>query len=96
MAIYVDSRSWVWQGQQWGHLIGDSLAELHGFAATLGLQPVWFQGSAKFPHYDLTLKMRANAVAAGAIQLTSRNFIEKAQVIANRKDGELIQLPLDF
>jgi len=96
MAVYVDSRSWLWQGQNWGHLIGDSLEELHEFAARLGLQSEWFQNSTKFPHYDITLKMKSSALAAGAIQLKGRDFIEKARCIAITKKTEVQQLNLDF
>lgn len=42
-------------------------AELHAFAHRLGLRRVWFQGSGRVPHYDLTKARRALALELGAI-----------------------------
>jgi hypothetical protein len=93
LAIYVDSRSWNWRGELWGHLIADSTEELHLFAARLGLQHDWYQGGAKYPHYDLTLTIRANAIAFGAIQLNGRAFIDKARLaVGNREPEQLVLL----
>lgn len=48
---------------EWCHLAVDgSFAELHAFAARLGLRRAWFQGD----HYDLPPHGRAAAVALGA------------------------------
>lgn len=51
-------------GHRWCHLFADvpDSAELHAFAASIGLRRSWFQKN----HYDLTPSRRALAVARGA------------------------------
>lgn len=76
MAVYVDDcfvsddpTAWGrWTGG--GHLQADSLAELHAFAASIGLKRSWFQTRPNRPwndHYDLTASKRDEAILAGAI-----------------------------
>jgi hypothetical protein len=48
-------------------LVADSLGELHEFAKKLGLQRNWFQRAASYPHYDVTVEVRARALTMGAI-----------------------------
>lgn len=49
-----------------GHLVADSVEELHRFAASIGLKRCWFQ-SRTYLHYDLTTaRKRAVARASGA------------------------------
>ena len=63
-----------------GHLVSDtSLEELHRFAASIGLKRYWFQGKQKrHPHYDLTTnRKRAQAIAAGAILVSSRELLHR-------------------
>lgn len=38
MAVYVDAPIWHFAGRRWCHLMADDTAELHGFAARLGLK----------------------------------------------------------
>jgi hypothetical protein len=73
MAVYVDD---AFVAGDWGffsgggHLQADSLAELHAFAAELGLRRVWFQTKPHRPehdHYDLTGEGRTRAIALGAV-----------------------------
>ena len=52
------------------HMTTDGdLAELHAFAATIGLGRHLFHNHRSMPHYDLTEPMRAAAVAAGAVEV---------------------------
>jgi ribA/ribD-fused uncharacterized protein len=57
-------------GTRWCHLIADTDDELHMFAARIGLRRAWAQqpGTA-WSHYDLTPGKRAQAVAAGAVEI---------------------------
>lgn len=61
---------------RWSHLtVGpdDDLAELHDFAARIGLRRSWFQDK-PWPraHYDVTDAKRGQALAAGAVPITWR------------------------
>ena len=82
MSVYVDSlmpcqpnKNWRWSHS--AHLFADTVAELHPFAARLGLKPVWFQDAGYFPHYDLTSNKHARAVALGAVLLDRQKAVEK-------------------
>lgn len=63
---------------RWSHLFTDQddQAELHDFAARLGLRRSWFQGAqwaVTHPwrcHYDVTDSVRERALAAGALPIT--------------------------
>jgi hypothetical protein len=80
MTVYVDDcRQAARVGRvtaKWSHLTvgpdGD-LAELHAFAAGMGLRRGWFQDK-PWPraHYDVTESRRQQAIAAGAVAITWR------------------------
>lgn len=86
MTVYVDNaRIPAAVGRirgRWSHLTADTKAELNEFAAGLGLKEAWFQtcktrcGREGEPcvhfHYDVTDSVRANAVAAGAMEIDIR------------------------
>jgi hypothetical protein len=75
MAVYIDRlRNHGWVHGKSCHLIADSNEELHAFAASIGMLRDWFQ-KGSMPHYDLTEKKRAAALAAGAIELDDKTFI---------------------
>lgn len=72
MAVYVDHAFAEGDWGRWtggGHLQADTTAELHAFAAALGLRREWFQscpGRPEKDHYDLTATGRRQAVELGA------------------------------
>lgn len=69
LAVYVDDAIWKWAGRRWCHLLADDEAELHRFAARLGIHQHSYQGPPKTsaPHYDLTGLERDRAVRMGAL-----------------------------
>lgn len=81
MPCYVDplrqyggSREFRWQHSC--HLFADTDEELHAFAGRIGLQRRWAQlHRPEFHHYDLTAKRRARAVAAGAVEVSTRTLV---------------------
>ena len=69
-----------WSGG--GHLQADTAEELHAFAARLGLRRHWFQhrpGRPDRDHYDLTARLREQALAAGAIAEDRRAGVARRQ-----------------
>lgn len=85
MTVYVDPlRAWGWvlYGRQVDscHMASDQvdLAELHAMAARIGLKRRYFQPGrgGRYPHYDLVASRRVQAVAAGAIEISSRQLVE--------------------
>lgn len=85
MSVYVDPAVFKKPNgrKSYAHLAADSLEELHAFAATIGIKPHFFHKSASYLHYDITAEQRAIAVAAGAIQVSSRELLGKAKEMTN-------------
>jgi Protein of unknown function (DUF4031) len=74
MAVLVDEPRWWWRGRRWCHLVSDtSLEELHDFAARVDIPRRAFQGD----HYDVPEEHRAEVVAAGAIEVGSRELVRR-------------------
>ena len=72
MAILVDTAIWPAHDRLWCHLISDtSVDELHAFARELGIPERGFEGD----HYDIPDEYRLEAIAKGAIPVTSREIV---------------------
>jgi hypothetical protein len=100
VAVYVDDANIpatvrsgrVRHTSQWSHLFADTQAELHEFAAQLGLQWSCFQPGQRRGdgspgprwHYDVTAGKRQQAIRLGARPVTSRESIE---IIRAREAG---------
>jgi hypothetical protein len=91
VSVYVDQlRHWGWAYGKSCHLIADSLDELHEVAKSIGVRREWFQEPprASVPHYDLTAKRRAAAVAAGAIECTRTEFVGHVRRLRSLAGGK--------
>lgn len=77
MAVYVDAPIWHFAGRRWCHLMADDTAELHGFAARLGLKLSSYQGPPKTsaPHYDITGIERDRALRLGAVECSREEIV---------------------
>ncbi|MFF5981106.1 DUF4031 domain-containing protein [Streptomyces olindensis] len=72
MTIYIDPPTWPGHGRMWSHLISDvSYDELHTFAARLAVPRRAFERD----HYDIPAQRYAEVVAAGAVQVSSREVV---------------------
>ncbi|MFD4571768.1 DUF4031 domain-containing protein [Streptomyces sp. NPDC058417] len=72
MTIYIDPPTWPGHGRLWSHLVSDaSFTELHAFADALGVPRRAFERD----HYDLPSHRYADAVTAGAREVTSREVV---------------------
>lgn len=101
MAVYVDNVKIKWKGRQWCHLVADSLDELHFFAKKMGLKRAWFQETASYPHYDVTIEVRAQALLYGAKSADRRIIIGCARKLKEelhtvKKNKIPIQLSLGY
>jgi len=82
VTILIDNAHWPNHGRYWCHLVSDlSLAELHAFAARLGIPERGFGGD----HYDLPDEMRAAAIAMGAVPVESRELLTRLKAAGLRK-----------
>lgn len=67
-----------------GHMVADSLGELHNFAITMGLKRHYYRGIRKgHPHYDLTTERKMDqAIEMGAILVSPKQIIEISKGIS--------------
>lgn len=81
-------------------MVASSLDELHAFAKKLGLKAEWFQESASYPHYDVTLETRAIAITMGAVAADRITIITAAKKLkielGNKKSIELHESQLNL
>ncbi len=74
MTVLIDEPRWWFRGRKWCHLVSDeSYDELHAFVAALGIPRRAFQGD----HYDIPEEHRAAVVAAGAVEVESRELVRR-------------------
>ena len=85
MSVYVDDAAIPYRRMKMCHLVADTLDELHAMAERLDLRR-WFQGHASFPHYDVCLSKRDQAIALGAKPITSKQLV----LFMRRKRGQEI------
>jgi hypothetical protein len=63
-------------GQRWCHMMADTHEELLAMARKIGLRPEWIQKEDTHQeHFDLVPPRRAAAVAAGALEVTTRDLV---------------------
>lgn len=75
MAVYVDDMKAPFGRMCMCHMVADSTEELLAMVDTIGVQRKWIQDAGTYSeHFDISLGKRALAVAAGAIEITWRDF----------------------
>lgn len=75
MAVYVDDARHPLGRMLMGHMLADTLDELHAMAQAIGMRRMWFQ-PLSFPHYDVSMQRRAHAVMLGALQVDRRGIVQ--------------------
>lgn len=78
-SVYVDNLFHNGNGY-WCHMAvarDTDLEVLHQFAERIGLSRRWFQDHPLHPHYDLRPGRRGMAVKHGAVEVSSREFVER-------------------
>ncbi|HEY3484253.1 MAG TPA: DUF4031 domain-containing protein [Ilumatobacteraceae bacterium] len=81
MTILIDEARWWFREERWCHLVSDtSIDELHGFADAAGIPRRGFQGD----HYDVPERFRAELVAAGAVEVESRELLRRLRAAGLR------------
>ncbi|MGV9428457.1 DUF4031 domain-containing protein [Streptomyces sp. NPDC003656] len=91
MTVYIDPPTWPGHGRMWSHLVSDtSYDELHDFAARLDLPRRAFERD----HYDVPAHRYADAVAAGAVEVRSREVVRLLLAAGlRRRKGSGSRLP---
>lgn len=75
MSVYIDKEKIKYRRMIMGHMIADSLEELHEMAEKIGMKREWFQPRS-FPHYDVSLSRRKLAVENGAVECDRHRFVK--------------------
>lgn len=74
MTVYVDDMYKHPMGRfrrmKMSHMIADCEEELHAMADKIGLARKWYQGD----HYDVSMSLRAKAIAEGAKEITLKEL----------------------
>lgn len=79
--ILLDAARWWFRDRRWCHLVSDtSLDELHEFATANGIPRRGFQGD----HYDVPEEYRAGLIAAGAVEVESRELVRRLRAAGLR------------
>jgi len=74
VAILIDDPLWWHRERRWCHMISDtSLGELIEFADEVGIPRRGFEGD----HYDIPEEYRDDMIAAGAIEVGSRELLHR-------------------
>jgi hypothetical protein len=74
VTILIDEARWWFDGRKWCHLVSDvSYDEVMAFADALGIPRRGFQGD----HYDIPEEYRARMIAAGAVEVESRELLRR-------------------
>jgi hypothetical protein len=82
VTVYIDPPTWPGHGRLWSHLVSDtSYAELHAFAARIGLPPRAFERD----HYDVVADRYALALAAGARPASTREIVARLHAAGLRR-----------
>lgn len=93
MVILIDHMRDVPRGKGWpfrraAHMVSTkSFAELHEFAAELGLKREWFQGD----HYDISTQYHRYARDKGAEEVSSRELVKRMKKSTARLSKKLAQ-----
>ncbi|MEW2525763.1 DUF4031 domain-containing protein [Streptomyces sp. NPDC047071] len=82
MTLYIDPPVWPGHGRLWSHLVSDvSYEELHAFAARIGAPRRAFERD----HYDVPAERYASAVAAGAVEVGSKELVRRLTAAGLRR-----------
>ncbi|WP_018658149.1 DUF4031 domain-containing protein [Actinomadura flavalba] len=80
--ILIDPPLWPARGRVWSHMVSDvSFAELHAFAAELGMPPRAFERD----HYDVPEELYAAALAAGADPVGCQELLRRLTAAGLRR-----------
>jgi hypothetical protein len=87
MVCYVDDMRASFGRMVMCHMIADTDEELHAMADKIGVARRWHQHPPKSSssHYDISLSMRARAVAAGAVEIS---WTDCSMMTVHRRHGD--------
>lgn len=95
MSVYVDTARNRFGTMIMCHMWADTAEELHAMAAAIGMRRAWYQAPdaprpASFPHYDVCLSRRSQAIRLGAVEVCRAEAVRIRRAIRQRivDDGQ--------
>ncbi|MCU6454327.1 DUF4031 domain-containing protein [Sphingomonas sp. A2-49] len=94
MTVYVDDVRHRFGRMVMCHMWADTTEELHAAAQGLGLRRSWFQAppKASWEHYDISLSVKAQAIANGAILTDKYGPVEHTSRLRLEHENEVVRL----
>src|SRR5207342_2356426 len=82
VTVLVDQATWAGRGRLWCHVVSDeSFEELHAFARAAGIPERGFERD----HYDVPESHRPAVVAAGAVEVSSKELVRRITAAGLRR-----------
>lgn len=76
MSVYVDDFNAPFGRMRMCHMMADTREELDAMADKINVARKWIQLEGRFPHYDICLSKKKEAIAAGVIECTARDMVK--------------------
>jgi hypothetical protein len=92
MTVYVDNARIPYGRMIMCHMVADSEAELHLMAQCIGVQRRWYHRG----HYNICLKMRAEALACGAKEASRRAVATLRRKLEGDGGAQFFRSPTSF
>lgn len=91
--IYIDNYNAAFGNMTMCHMVADTTEELLSMADTIGVNRKWIQYPGTYnEHFDICLSKKKKALAAGAIEISARDYASFAN---GKNNGEpFIPVPL--
>jgi hypothetical protein len=75
MPVYIDDYEAPFGNMKMCHMVADTTPELLAMVDKIGVQRKWIQHPGSYKeHFDICLSKKKKAVAAGAIEITAREY----------------------
>lgn len=92
MPVYIDDYEAAFGRMIMCHMMADTREELDAMADKIGVARKWIQLEGRFPHYDICLSKKKQAIKLGAIEISAREMVKKFSPFTEREEIELARI----
>jgi len=84
MSVYIDNFEAAYRGMKMCHMVADTTEELLAMIDKIGVKRKWIQYPGTYnEHFDICLAKKKLALAAGAIEISARDYARFANARKN-------------
>jgi hypothetical protein len=84
MSVYVDNYEAAYRGMKMCHMVADTTEELLAMVDKIGVKRKWIQYPGTYnEHFDICLAKKKLALAAGAVEISARDYAKFANARKN-------------